>query len=241
MPFGIHMACGRCHTETRECSTGFITTFIRVYIQNKSLQSNSWERRAHSEGPYMQTHNSISQNSSTQKATQSPPQLQFLDLQPFLRKAGYKRAAPDSLWRLNSANAALPLPVLLHPHQPFPLPSAFKPLGKSSFSTTNTTPKLLRTHTQQMLLDRVIQYWKSLHPPADSLTSPHISLKESKATTLFQEEASTRSISSAAREKYQYLLRTWGVDKTRNILHGYRGKKTQTNRICWHLVCLCFS
>lgn len=81
-------------------------------------------------------HTTPSKNSSTQKAIQSPPQLQFPDLQPFLRKAGYKCAAPDSL----------PLPVLLHPHQPFPLPSAFKPLGKSSFSTTNTTPKLLGTH-----------------------------------------------------------------------------------------------
>lgn len=111
-------------------------------------------------------HTTPSKNSSTQKAIQSPPQLQFPDLQPFLRKAGYKCAAPDSL----------PLPVLLHPHQPFPLPSAFKPLGISSFSTTNTTPKLLGTHTEQMLLDRVVQYWKSLHPSAHSLNSSHISV-----------------------------------------------------------------
>lgn len=106
MHFGIRMACGRC-------SSGFITTFIRVYIQNKPLQSHSRERRApraHREGPSQlkQTHNSISQNSSTLKAIQSPPQPQFLHFQPFLTKAGYKQAAPDSLWRLNSANIVLP-------------------------------------------------------------------------------------------------------------------------------------
>lgn len=176
------MACGRCHTDIRGCSSGFITTFIR-FIQNKSLESNSGERRApraHSE--HIQTHNPINQNSSTQTAIQSPPQAQVLDFQPFLMKAGYKQAAPDSLWRLNSANIALPLPVLLHPHQPFLCHQPSSPWVNPHFSTINTTPRFLGTSTQSKCCWTALsKYWKSLHPPAHSLTHSHFSLKESKA------------------------------------------------------------
>lgn len=126
----------------------------------------------------MQTHNSISQNSSTQKAIQSPPQPQFLDLHPFLMKAGYKQH--------QILFGGWILPTLLWPYQfsyihisPFLLSSASKPSGKSPLSTINSMPRFLGTHTQQMLLDRAVQVLE-ISAPTSTQPDPLSHLFEGK-------------------------------------------------------------
>lgn len=160
-------------------------------------------------------------------------------------KAGYKQAAPDSLWRLNSAKIALPLPVLLHPHQPSPLPSAFKPLGKSPFSTMNTTPRFLGTHTQQMQLDRVVQVLE-ISAPTSTQPEPPSHLSEGKQSN---NPISRRSFykkhlfcskgkASESIRKHQYLLRRW-VSKTSHTLRGYREKTTNKPTERAGIWCVC--
>lgn len=181
----------------------------------------------------MQIHNSISQNSSTQKVIQSPPQPQFLDLHPFLIKAGYKQH--------QILFGGWILPTLLWPYQfsyihisPFLLSSASKPSGKSPLSTINSMPRFLGTHTQQMLLDRVVQVLE-ISAPTRTQPDPLSHLFEGKQSnnpiwkrSFYKKHQYLQPGESIT--KHRYLLITQEAGKTSHILHGYRGEKKTTNQ-----------